>query len=517
MQTPPSDLKRKIVPRWRSIARTPVPELENYRTSPPVDTLVLTELKQRVAEWDDERTAEAAKELLWATAVFGQNTITERPVNELAAAGDLSEDVRQSAAEFIVERPSGTIGLGFQLDTRATLRSRIKTLKREIAQSPRNPIQLVELARLYSRIGQVEQAKKTLFIACALAPTSRFVVRAATRFFVHVQDYARAISILDKANQSDPWVQASRVSIYDLSGRAIRDIRRARSVLEIDAHPRHLSELAGSLATLEFGSGSVSRARKLFKRGATDPNDNVVAQLQWAAQNKILEFRPELLERSLTFEARAAFARKEKKWKEVLLHCADWINDEPLSPRPATLGSYIASALLQDYHKSVEFCELGLVANPEDFTLLNNLAFSCGALGDLQSATKYLDKALLCVKTKADEVTALATKGMIAFREGRTESGTELYNRAVELARENKLYGLAQLAVVHYFCEVAGIGNFLSAQEAQAISNLMNNKRIVEEARDVYDARLAPTLLSQKVEESAQNRIGNILPNIVES
>lgn len=516
MQTPPSDLRRKIVPRWRPITRTPVSELENHRASGPVDPFVLSELRQRVAEWEEEKTAEAARELLWAAAVFGPDKVTEKSLIGLAAAKDLPDDVTLSASDFIAEKPGGVVGLGFQLDTRETLQSQIRVLKKQIAQSPRNPIQLAELARLYSRVGQMEQAKKALSVACALAPNSRFVVRAAARFFVHVHDYPKAIAILDKANQNDPWVQASRVSIYDLSGRAIRDIRRARNVLELDAHPRHLSELAGSLGTLEFGSGSVSRAKKLFKKGAADPNDNVVAQLQWAAQNKIVEFQPELLKRSLTFEARATFARKEKKWSVALVHCADWISDEPLSVKPARLGSYIASALVQDYQKSIEFCELGLVANPEDFTLLNNLAFSRAAIGDLLSAAKCLDKALLCTKTKGDEVTALATKGMIAFRQGRNDDGAELYERAIDLARESKLYFLAQLALVNYFCEIAVAGNFLSSQEVQEILNFMNNKGIAEEVRDVYVARLEPNLLGHKLEEGVKNRARNLLPKIAD-
>jgi tetratricopeptide (TPR) repeat protein len=232
---------------------------------------------------------------------------------------------------------------------------------------------------------------------------------------------------------------------------------------------------------LEFGSGNVSRAKKLFKQGAIDPNDNVVAQLHWASQNKIVEFRPELLERSLTFEARASFAKKAKKWKDTLFHCADWMQDEPMSLRPATMGSYIASEMLQNYDKSIEFCKAGLLANPDDFALLNNIAFGHAAQGSLELAAKFLERALARMATKEEEVVYLATSGMINIRRGQLEAGIAAYEKAIELARAEKLAMLGQLAAVHYFSEFAYLGSFFSSKEIEEIFKIMEDKRIVDE------------------------------------
>jgi tetratricopeptide (TPR) repeat protein len=495
--------------------RTPRAELENHRAQGPVDLLVLDELKRRVVEWRDQKNPDAAQELIWATSVYGVNETTSEILREFSALKDLPDHLRLSADELFSGKQQADVDLTLRLDTRKVLQQQIRILKDRINLTPRDPIQYVELSRIYSRIGQTEQATKYLMVACNLAPTSRFVVRAAARFLVHIRNYELAIKIVDGANPSDPWVQATRISLYDLSERAVRDIKRSRAVLEIDAHPRHLSELAGSLATLEFGAGNVSRAKKLFKSGASDPNDNMVAQLQWASQNKIVEFDPGLLERSLTFEARASFAQKEKKWKEALGHCADWMQDEPLSMRPALLGSYVASELLQDNEKAVEFCELGLEAHPNEFSLLNNLAFANAALGRLDVARSYLEKASLSASNPTEEVVGLATSGMIAFREGRAETGSSFYEKAMELARKGKNTNLFQLVAVHYVAEVANSGNVISADEAEQIIKIMEDKRMSEQARDIFSVRIRPTLISHELRQESQGRLDKILPGIM--
>jgi hypothetical protein len=104
---------------------------------------------------------------------------------------------------------------------------------------------------------------------------------------------------------------------------------------------------------------------------------------------------------------------------------------------------------------------------------------------------------------------------MIAFREGKTEAGSALYEKAIELARAKKLVALGQLAAVHYFAEFANLGNYISAEEAQQISTLMEDKRVIEEIRDIYSARLKPTLLSHTLQQESKTSIKAIIPGIV--
>jgi tetratricopeptide (TPR) repeat protein len=504
MQNPPRDLKRRIVPRWRSITRTPSEELENYRRQEPIDSSVKMELERRIAEWRVQRTTDAAQEFLWAAHVFGRREETEPTLEQIASSSELSASIQDQARDLMAgaEKQGATSSLA--LNTKDILQRRIRELKKRISDATHDPIQYIELARIYNRIGQTDQAKKALLVACSLAPEARFVLRAAARFFVHVEDYDSASKILGRADPSDPWLQAARISVLDLSGQPIRDIKRARAVLDRDLHPKHLSELAGALATLEFEGGNATRAKKLFKKGEIDPNDNVVAQLQWASQNKLVEFRPDLLNRSLTFEARAQFSRRVKKWRESLTHCVDWIEDEPFSVRPATLGSYLATEFLRDYDKSIELCQTGLIANPDDFTLLNNVSFSYASKGELALATEYLSKAEHHIRSKAEEVVFRATSGMINLRQGRHDAGASDYLKSIELAKQEKLPTLAQIAAIHYFSEVAGLGNFWPDDELEKLSSFMEDRKRPEEVREIYKSWLQPLLIDNRKSAPAE-------------
>ena len=514
MQIPPRELRRRIVPRWRSILRTPVEELENHCKQGPVDSSVIHELQRRVEQWEGQKTSEAAQELLWAASVFGHHTATTKALRAMADSGDLPEPIRDSARDLVAEKVITRSELPIQLDTRKFLQERIHALKERILIAPHDPVQYIELARFYSRLGQSDQAKRSITIACGLAPSARFILRAATRCLVHIEDYDCAIKILERGNPADPWIQAARISVSDLGGRPVPDVKRARATLESDVHPKHLSELAGSLATVEHGSGNISRSKRLFRQCAIDPNDNAIAQLLWASQNRIIEFKPELLERSLTFEARTAFARREKRWTDALLHCADWMQDEPFSLRPATVGSFVAAEILQDYDKSIEFCETGLIANPDNFVLLNNLAFCHTAKGNIETGADFLKAAQSEIRTKMDEIIFLATSGMISFRKGQQDVGVSNYTRAIDLALAAGLSEIAQLATVHYLAEVANSGSFFSMQEIEQISTMMQSKQILPEVRDIYSARLKPLLAEHHKQPGPRGAIQTSIPQL---
>lgn len=78
-------------------------------------------------------------------------------------------------------------------------------------------------------------------------------------------------------------------------------------------------------------------------------------------------------------------------------------------------------------------------ANPEDFGLLNNLTFSLASAGAVQEARGEYDKIESEDLTAEEEVTWLATGGLLAFREGKFAEGRTLYRTAIEKARAASL------------------------------------------------------------------------------
>ena len=373
----------------------------------------------------------------------------------------------------------------------------------------------VDLAQLHIRLGQSQAAKRAFSIALNLAPTSRYVARAASRFFVHIGDFAAGIQVLDRCDPGDPWIQSARVSLHNIADASVRNIKKIRALLDADIDPRYLSELAGALATLEYGEGNVSRAKKLFRQGSIDPNDNMVAQLQWASQQKILAFAPEMLQKSFAYEARASFSKKEKKWKDAVSHCFEWSQDEPYSVRPATLGSFVAAELLHDFKTSLEFCQLGLIANPADFSLLNNSAYSHAALGEFSQAREFLLKAEQRAVGRYQLTVVEATKGMVRFREGNIANAEVAYSKALEEAHAQKDARLSQMIAIHYFAEYARIGNFLSSEETSEVRKIMEGGKLVNDASDLYNSLLKPFLLTDTREQVALKKAEPIIGKLL--
>ena len=117
------------------------------------------------------------------------------------------------AAEFILEHAGQASETGKELarallgikgeekpplvpQSRIQLIEGVKELKQKRIEQARNAFVWVDLARLYTLLGQNEQARQTLSIALKLAPTDRFVLRCTARFLHHIGEYDEALDLL---------------------------------------------------------------------------------------------------------------------------------------------------------------------------------------------------------------------------------------------------------------------------------------------------------------------------------
>jgi hypothetical protein len=132
-----------------------------------------------------------------------------------------------------------------------------------------------------------------------------------------------------------------------------------------------------------------------------------------------------------SFEANAWFAWQKARWKIALNEASQWLADQPFSSRPALFGSFLASSVIEDFDDAVAFAQHGLLSNPEDFSLHNNLAFSLALRGDVKDAGKALAQIRTNSLTARERVIIKATAGLVAFRSGNIERGRELYGSAI--------------------------------------------------------------------------------------
>lgn len=180
-----------------------------------------------------------------------------------------------------------------------------------------------------------------------------------------------------------------------------------------------------------------------------------------------------------------------------------WLRDEPFSARPAELGGFVAAELQQDFAKGRLFAEAALVANPENATLHNNLAFCAAAVGDFVTAARAMEHAVTHSGKGKDDPVVTATTGFIQFRKGDPESGRRHYEIAVEGALKDKSRATAERAMVHWLYEEVRVGSILDEDLVRKLRTHFANE---QHAKSV-SAKVFNTLLEPALFQSRQARI----------
>jgi tetratricopeptide (TPR) repeat protein len=321
-------------------------------------------------------------------------------------------------------------------------RERIARLRRIVRRQPRSALQWLDLALAHTVLGNLRQAQKAINVAMALSDNNRLVIRASARFFVHTGDLdaARAVlsSDLDRL-LSDPWLLAADIAIAELANQPVKYANRGKRMLEGGLAPRHLSELAAALATIELEHGRAKQARKYFARALEDPTDNALAQAEWAVSLGI-QIRPPDITPPLNFEAESRHALREGNFDIAATQSRLWQEDERIALFPARHSSYISAALSDDNYSAMLACMKGLKTNPNDHVLLNNLAFAQASANLVDRAERTI-KRLAGVKVGVTDQRNLlvwtATRGLLAFRQGRPVDGRKLYQESIAGWRRN--------------------------------------------------------------------------------
>ena len=489
--------QRRLLPRWResSVASTTA---EVIPISPATGTIVVSKraVEERLKEWEDAPSVGTAADAVASGFVLDASALVARPAEYLLSSTEQVPAAALSIARRVLgvadesEIAFGSRG-GLTSSRMNRHRTAVALLRARLISTPRDPLSYLDLARRYAALGQLEQCSRALRSALALAPSSRFVLRSAARFFVHTRNPERAQDLLRRSprTSTDPWLMAAEISSATVANRPSRLIRPARDlILRGGVAPIHLSELAGSLGTLELLNGNVKAARKLFAQSMQAPTDNSLAQAQWALPKLGIIDLPNVNTVPRSFEADALNAAREGEWARALEACFDWLDDEPFSHKSATLGSFVASTGLDDHVAAVSFAREGLTANPSDHLLRNNLVFALASGGQLVEAmteAKFLDSTAL----DADSLIAwTATVGFINYRAGNLPLGREHYASSVSKATQQGRPTLAAIAALYWA---------LSSHEAGEDGSMLIREMALERAMTISDP--AVTTLRQRL------------------
>lgn len=457
MSTILEDPKRRTVPRWRSWRDA----VQVGDTDASTKTRVLekpspAQLMKAKLDWEANRSVPFAGDFIGAAYAIGKGYVAKEAAEfVLKAQSATSKAVRDLASLVLHHQSSVDRSLKdppiLNIDDR---RLRIRKLRASLREFPRNPLAYMDLAREYVAQGQPLSAVKPVKIALALAPNSRFVLRSASRFFLHFNDPEQAHSILRKTDRvkTDPWLLAAEIAVADVAGRTSSLVKIGRQFVDSEKFPpSQISELASALGTLLTESGNFRLGKRLFRRALVEPTENVVAQAGWISRHiGDLQLDPNILNTPGSYEARTWASLIDTHWKDSVTAASLWLRDEPFAKRPAVFGSWAAMSMIADFELAERFARHGLSIHPNESLLLNNLAVSLIYQGKTSRAVEVFEKINQRDTEGLYKPTFLATKGLIQFRLGFPDAGRSLYSMAVVEAREKRDIRAAVWALIHF-------------------------------------------------------------------
>ena len=214
-----------------------------------------------------------------------------------------------------------------------------------------------------------------------------------------------------------------------------------------------LSELRSAIATVQLFDGKVRNSRKLFRHSLINPNNNSIAQAEWASNKyNLFDVNPEMFNVNNNFEAIFYDSVEHEKWQKSFENSLLWYLDTPYSTDPVIQGAHIASTFLDDFDKASTLLKYGLHNNPKDALLINNLAYCQVKNKDTLSAIATINKIKHLNPNSLPNSTRLcivATTGLIALAQGNFERGIHMYDETISLAKKLNDKSLENLATVN--------------------------------------------------------------------
>lgn len=429
-------INRQVIPRWRTVAATALrreldPLQRREPMAPPPEAL--TELELRTHEYRRTRSLSFAADLLGASIVVGPSEETLEAARTVLADRRAPEMVRATAGSLLEMRRADDDEQSSNDEPAPNPQHEIARLRIGLRSDPRNALRWCEMARQYAIEGHATKATHAMALATNLAPGDRYVLRSGIRLWVHLEEHDRARAALravQAAVLNDPWLLATEIASSALAGRSSRHLKHGRRLAEGGRHADFvLSELRGALATVELEGGNNRKARQLFRAALADPNENTVAQAEWASHHlAAFDVDTKQIKALESFEALARQAADRRDLDLAAQAAWGWLHDQPFSAEPAVWGSYWAS-MKSDFEQGAEFARNGLRANPRDSYLTNNLAFCLASADEWAKAEDVLRR--IEWEDEDERASVQATWGLIRFRAGDSERGRQLYEEAI--------------------------------------------------------------------------------------
>ncbi len=503
---------RNVIPNWRSFDTTAkLGELSRFHLDAKVDTTAKVDLTDLFDSWEDNQTMGLAADIISSAVILNLNSDPK-----LEAVSKFICDNKENASPVLLAAVKNFIGSEngaeelatsvnslenfLEDESRQTIFQNINFTKKRLINNPKNAILWVELARLYSILGQDKKAERSILNALQLSKNNRYVLRSIARFFVHNKniDFAHDILKNAEATGTDSWLMATEISLALMRGRGSKFAKKGIEIINSKASsPFNISELASAVATTEFHNGSAKKSKDFFKTSLIKPNDNALAQAEWVSQKEVsfMNVNPTSFNTVNSYEALARDCFEKEMYLESYEYSVKWFLDMPFSKVPILFGSHVAGAMLNNNEKAVEICKAGLISHPRDLELINNILYSLCVLNKLGEAESYLERVkTIPIDNDVNKTCLTATRGLYFFRKGFHDLGRDFYKQAIELAGEIKNKYLFNLAFVNYCREEVLINSEYAKELFESMDVILKG----ETSKDITNLKLEVIKLYQK-------------------
>lgn len=506
--------KRLLVPNWRDFNRTTkIGELGGLKTNKIIqesDNSII------INDWHNSKTIGTAADLINNAFVSNElfsNELTEAidliSENKEFASTSLLSLIQQIKKEMKMQNENSNILLEKKISSLEELESIfnpklfnkiIHKTKNATKNHSRNAIYWVELSRLYTIKSQFEKAEKCIQIALNLAGNNRFVLRSATRFYIHTNQEEKAIFYLKKSDiiKNDPWIISAHVASSMLIGRYSPFLKKGIEIAQSKNFSNFdITELSSSIGTIELENGSFKKAKPFLETSIINPNDNSLAQFEWLSkkEDRIIFRKEDFQNVKNAFEAFAYENFNKGLIEEAFQNCIDWFLDMPYSKRPLMFGSYLAS-ILENYDIAIMLCLIGLRYDSNEPGFTNNLIYNYCLKNDLEKAgdklNQYFSNNKIENLSNENKITLQATIGLYLMKIGDLEGGKKMYKVALENSKIIKNDYYYNLALVNFTREL-----FLS-KDIEFKEYLTKFENIISEDYDIV-------LEKEKVEKLIQH------------
>lgn len=483
------DSNRQIMPRWYPFnTAISLGDIDDVSQSGHVNKWKNEEFENKIFEWRKKKTLACAIDLVGTSLIVG---------------GSAGSDEKE-AAKFILNGPHNTsllsteianaFNLGYRQPGKLEIQtniedcdhgSNISKLKKLLKEYPRSAIYWADKSFYYALLGQKKKSESSMDIAISMGLNNRFILRCASRCFLHLDKPEKALFYLRKSDLSrfDPWIVSAEVAISEGIKQKSMLVKTGRKLINnSNLTPWSTNELAATLSTIEASYGSQRKSKKLMMMALVEPNENTVAQAEWLSNVKGLEVARPKKEITALFEADAMLNFRNGEFAESLKFAKRWFNFQPFSSRPAILASYIASICLKNDKEAVEIIESARASCHDSFLLRNNLVFSLASLDRLDEAQNILDQNDFRELDEMSTYVNLATCGLVQFRKKNLEEGRNLYKQAISGFTKLRYKRGVAMATLFLAREEALLGSkaqFVLLKEAISLARKGNMKEVL--------------------------------------